>query len=69
MKPITKITNSKTERASKYHRPYTKTMLNNIAKILVDNINAGLLSYPFYHISLMFPIPFARGNQLFSDCP
>lgn len=44
--PIIKTANSKTESASKYHCPYTKVMLNNTAKIKIDNINAGLL-FPF----------------------
>ena len=44
--PIIKTAKSKTERASKYPHPYTKVILNNTAKINIDNINAGLL-FPF----------------------
>ena len=44
--PIIKTANSKTESALKYPHPYTKTMLNNTAKINIDSINAGLL-FPF----------------------
>ena len=43
VRPIIKTANSKTEHTSKYPHPYTKVMLNNIAKINIDSINAGLL--------------------------
>ena len=46
--PIIKIINSKTERGSKYPQPYTKVILNNTAKINIDNMNAGLL-FPFVY--------------------